>query len=245
LPLNQFATTSLKILAAVVGAGSLLLFVIFIQIGPFAIVRLDAPERQKLLWDALLSLFFFVQHSGMVRASFRAWLSSVARGGCHPSIYTLASGLSLLAVVLLWQTSQTVLFQLQGPIRWLPRAVSLLAAGGFAWGIRALSSYDTCGLVPFLARFLRKGLRPPKLVVRGPFLWMRHPLYFFTMVLIWSVPDLTSDRLLFNSLWTLWIITAAFLEERDLVIAFGEPYRNYQKVVPMLLPWRGPAGRRL
>jgi protein-S-isoprenylcysteine O-methyltransferase Ste14 len=54
--------------------------------------------------------------------------------------------------------------------------------------------------------------------------------------MIWSCPDLTADRLLFNVLWTAWIITATFLEERDLVELFGEDYRMYQRLIPMLLP---------
>lgn len=243
--MNRFAAYFVMALATLIGGGSLLLFGIFIVIGPVTLIRLDVSEGQMLLWDGLLSMVFFVQHSGMVRASFRTWLSSIVPSGYHSSIYAIASGVSLTAVVLLWQTPQTVLFQFQGPLRWLPRAVSLLAVAGFAWGGRALALFDPLGLASVMAHLRKRHFQPPNLVVRGPYLWLRHPLYFFTMVLIWSVPDVSSDRLLFNMLWTLWIVIASFLEERDLVVAFGERYRNYQKIVPMLLPWRGPAGRRL
>jgi methanethiol S-methyltransferase len=51
----------------------------------------------------------------------------------------------------------------------------------------------------------------------------------------------TADRLLFNVLWTGWIWIGAILEERDLVREFGDVYQRYQKAVPMLVPWRGPA----
>jgi protein-S-isoprenylcysteine O-methyltransferase Ste14 len=233
------------VLAALLGAGSLLLFGIFIIIGPVGAFRLDASEPRMLLWDGLLSMVFFVQHSGMVRASFQSWLSSSVPGRYHPSLYAIASGLILTAVLLLWQTTEAVLYRLEGPLRWLPRAVSLLAAGGFLWGFRALGFFDAFGLVPLTARSRGQPPRPPRLVVSGPYRRIRHPLYFFTIVLIWSVPEMTSDRLLFNSLWSLWIVLAAFLEERDLVAVFGEQYRNYQKTVPMFIPWRGRAGRRL
>jgi protein-S-isoprenylcysteine O-methyltransferase Ste14 len=233
------------VLAALAGGGSLLLFGFFIIIGPVTALRLEASEPRMLLWDGSLSILFFVQHSGMVRASFRSWLSSIVPARCHASIYAIASGLTLTAVLLLWQTTETVLFRLQGPLRWLPRAVSLLAVAGFLWGFRELALFDAFGLVPLLTRSRGKESQPPRLVVSGPYRWLRHPLYFFTIVLIWSVPDLSSDRLLFNSLWTLWIVLAAFLEERDLVATFGERYRTYQKTVPMFIPWRGPAGRRL
>ncbi|MEJ2718947.1 MAG: hypothetical protein P8182_17760 [Deltaproteobacteria bacterium] len=67
---------------------------------------------------------------------------------------------------------------------------------------------------------------------------MRHPLYFACILLIWSSPDLTADRLLFNILWTVWIVIGTVLEERDLVASFGEAYRDYQRNVPMLIPYR-------
>ncbi|MGE5257086.1 MAG: methyltransferase family protein [Hyphomicrobiales bacterium] len=244
-PTNRFAAYFTIVFAALIGGGSLLFFGFFIIIGPVTIIRLDVSECQMFLWDGLLSILFFIQHSGMVRMSFRAWLSSLVPSRYHPSIYAIASGVTLIAVVLLWQTSPTSLVQLQGPLRWLPRAVTLLVIAGFVWGIRSLAFFDTFGLAPLMASSRGKDLQSPTLVVRGPYLWLRHPLYFFSIVLIWSVPDIRSDRLLFNLLWTLWIVLASLLEERDLVVAFGDAYRNYQKVVPMLLPWRGPAGRGL
>jgi hypothetical protein len=47
---------------------------------------------------------------------------------------------------------------------------------------------------------------------------------------------ITVDRLLHNTLWTLWIVIGATLEERDLVDCFGQSYRSYQQTVPMLVP---------
>jgi len=76
------------------------------------------------------------------------------------------------------------------------------------------------------------------LAIRGPYRFMRHPLYFFSLLMIWSCPDVGADRLLFNGLWTLWIIIGTILEERDLVREFGASYRQYQRTTPMLIPWK-------
>jgi protein-S-isoprenylcysteine O-methyltransferase Ste14 len=65
---------------------------------------------------------------------------------------------------------------------------------------------------------------------------VRHPLYLFSLIIIWSGTVFTLDRLLHNGLWTIWIIIGATMEERDLVACFGQDYRSYQKTVPMLLP---------
>lgn len=76
--------------------------------------------------------------------------------------------------------------------------------------------------------------------VRGPYRWVRHPQYFVVLLLIWSSPDITLDRIWFNVTWTVWIVIGTFLEERDLVEGFGDVYREYQKKVPMLVPYRKP-----
>ena len=79
---------------------------------------------------------------------------------------------------------------------------------------------------------------------REPRGWVRHPLYLFLILMFWSYPDLTADRLLFNVLWTVWMIIGTVLEERDLVASFGDAYRDYQAEVPMLIPYRFPQSHR-
>jgi protein-S-isoprenylcysteine O-methyltransferase Ste14 len=74
--------------------------------------------------------------------------------------------------------------------------------------------------------------------VRGPYCLIRHPLYFFTILMIWSCPDLTTDRLMFSITWTFWIIAGAYFEERDLIHEFGDAYREYRSAVPMVIPRR-------
>jgi protein-S-isoprenylcysteine O-methyltransferase Ste14 len=226
--------------ALLFGWGSLLLFGVFLFAGPVSIVRLNVPEHQALLWDVFLSLLFFVQHSVMIRTSFQTRLARIIPRHYHPSTYAIASGVALAAMVLLWQPSRILLYQTDGALYLLARAVSVLAVAGFAWGVRALEGFDTFGLGPIKAHLRGRPLRTPSFIVRGPYRWVRHPLYFFMLVLFWSFPDGALDRLLFNALWTGWVIVGTRLEEKDLVEAFGEEYRRYQETVPMLFPWRIP-----
>ena len=48
-------------------------------------------------------------------------------------------------------------------------------------------------------------------IVRGPYRWVRHPLYAFSLVMIWSGPVFTVDRLLHNALFSIWIVIGAIL----------------------------------
>jgi methanethiol S-methyltransferase len=243
--MNRFCAILVMALAFVLGVGSLLLFYAFLVVGPVEIVRLPFTELQAWTWNTALSLAFFVQHSGMIRAGFRRWLGARMAPPFHPAIYAIASGAVLAAVVLLWQTSATTVLEAHGPVRLLFRALSLLGFAGFAWGVQALATFDPFGRRELSAHLRGRVLPTLPFVVRGPYLWVRHPLYTCTLALIWSGPDITLDRLSFNLLWTAWIVVGTLLEERDLVAAFGDEYRRYQALVPMLLPWRGPAGHRL
>jgi len=235
---SKFACYVMLILTYLVGAISMLVWMVFLFHGSLNLVNLGLGEIAGLGLNAFLSLAFFIQHSVMLRRSFRRWLAKFIRAEYHGALFTIASGAALLILVVFWQKSAYVLATPQGIIRWLMRAVFILAILGFYWGFWALDSFDAFGLSPILNNLRGKDPPPMPFIVRGPYRWVRHPLYFFSLLLIWSCPDLSLDRLLYNVLWTTWIIVGSVFEERDLVADFGEPYRNYQRKVPMLIPWR-------
>jgi len=235
---SRFVSYVVLILTYLVGAVSLLVWMVFLFQGSLNLVNLGLGEVAGLGLNASLSLAFFIQHSVMIRRSFRRWLAKFIRAEYHGALFTIASGFVLLILVAFWQESAYVLAASQGTIRWMMRAVFILAILGFYWGFRALGSFDGFGLSPILNNL--GGKNPPSMpfIVRGPYRWVRHPLYFFCLLLIWSCPDLSLDRLLFNVLWSTWILVGSVLEERDLVADFGKSYRDYQRKVPMLIPWR-------
>ncbi len=239
---RQHIDTLIIVSTRITGYVSLLLFGAFLYFGARPGVDLHLSETNGIRWNALLSVLFFLQHSGMVRRSLRTRLATWLPDHYQGVLYTLASGVVLTAVVVLWQPSGSLLIQLQGVPRWVARGTFFLGAAGFAWGIHALKRFDAFGDARIKAH--RRGivLEPQPFAVRGPYLWVRHPLYFFALLLIWSGPDLTADRLFFNVLWTAWIYIGALWEERDLRVEFGAKYRRYQQRVPMLIPWKGPGG---
>ncbi|WP_022667827.1 methyltransferase family protein [Desulfospira joergensenii] len=231
---------SIMILAPFLGMISLLLFTLFLFSGRFHPMDLKLPEQGLLIWDTLLSLIFFVQHSAMIRRGFQSRLiRSVPPHYVH-SIFTIASSLVLILAVLLWQPSTIVLFELQGLAKGLARGIFLLGIAGTLWGGFSLKGFDPFGRIPLRDYLKGRPGRTWPFSVTGPYRWVRHPLYFFVLVMIWACPVLTADRLLFNILWTLWIILGAHWEEKDLVSDFGKKYSRYQEEVPMLIPWKIP-----
>ncbi|MBI5250545.1 MAG: isoprenylcysteine carboxylmethyltransferase family protein [Desulfomonile tiedjei] len=218
------------------GRASLLAIFVFILMGSLNLMTLNMGEFAALALDTFLSIAFFLQHSGMVRKSFQRWSGSFVGEKYHGALFTIASSILLLLLVVLWQESSCTLYSAQGAYGVMLRSVFGLALLGFFWGARSLGRFDAFGLDPIINVTDSTKAKPKRLRIRGPYRWVRHPLYFFLLAMIWSCPHVTADRLLFNLLWTIWIVVGTILEESDLVALFGDEYQAYQNSVPMLIP---------
>jgi len=65
---------------------------------------------------------------------------------------------------------------------------------------------------------------------------MRHPMYFALIIYLWCQTSKMAD-LVVNLVLTVYIIIGTILEEKKLVLEFGETYIQYQKEVPMIIPF--------
>jgi protein-S-isoprenylcysteine O-methyltransferase Ste14 len=244
-PLAQLPAYLSVILASVLGSTSLLLFVAFLFLGNFHFFQFGLGAAAALGWNFILCSAFFLQHSGMIRRSFQRRLERFVSEPFYGVAFTIASAFTLILCLVLWQPAGEPIFRLDGAQAWLVRTLFLLAIAGIAWGVRALGSFDAFGTGPVIALLRGTRIREFPVVVKGPYRWVRHPLYFFALVLFWACPVITLDRLLFNILWTVWVVLATVLEERDLVSKFGDAYVQYQREVPMIFPWRTPSPESL
>jgi protein-S-isoprenylcysteine O-methyltransferase Ste14 len=87
---------------------------------------------------------------------------------------------------------------------------------------------------------------PQRLVVEGPYRYVRNPLYDTDLCLIVGAGLLASS-------WTLMLLAVLYLaqlalqlplEERELRERFGIPYRRYCELVPRFVPRRRPVQQR-
>ncbi|WP_426700112.1 methanethiol S-methyltransferase [Rhodanobacter sp. Col0626] len=203
----------------------------------------SAPMAVALLVDLLLLGLFAVQHSGMARPAFKRWWKRFVPGAIERSTYVLIS--SLLLALLFWQWHELPLsiWQVDSPaLRWL-----LYGIAGMGWLLVLASTFlinhfDLFGLrqVWRHVHHLDVYLDTP-FVTRAFYRIVRHPLMLGFLIAFWSTPSMSLGHLLFALMTTGYILVAVkFLEERDLVAQFGDTYRDYQRSVPMFLPWRRP-----
>jgi protein-S-isoprenylcysteine O-methyltransferase Ste14 len=240
---TRIADYSVITLAIMLGVGSIVLFA---WPDRPAFLPLGLSPAATAWWNTLLSFVFFAQHSVMVRRSVRARLAAIVPPRYDGAFYAITSGIALAVVAVLLQPAGKPLFVLDGILRLAVTTAALLAVAGFVWGVHALRTFDLLGLRPIRQHLRGDGDQPsitePSaniLVVRGPYRWVRHPLYSCVIVLLWANPAMSLDRLMLAAVWTTWILIGALLEERDLISDFGDAYRQYRAQVPILIPWRG------
>ena len=86
-----------------------------------------------------------------------------------------------------------------------------------------------------------------KLITKGPFSYVRHPLYSTLVIMLPPLVIVWLADLLFLIPWVLIIFISHFvvsIEEKGLIKVFGEDYEKYRRYVPALLPYKGSAGKR-
>lgn len=66
--------------------------------------------------------------------------------------------------------------------------------------------------------------------------FMRHPMYLALIIYLWCQTFRIID-IYVNALLTVYVIIGTILEERKLVLEFGDAYVKYKQEVPMLIPF--------
>jgi protein-S-isoprenylcysteine O-methyltransferase Ste14 len=192
---------------------------------------------------AVLTLFFTgyaILHSLLASLAAKNWLRQLLGPGVdrwYRLFYNVVAVVTLLPLFpLLALLPDQLLYVVPAPWRWLLVLGQLLALVGL--GLAFLQTYPLhfLGLAQLWAGDPQQS---GQLVVNGFYHWVRHPIYFFSLLLLWLSPAMTINLLITYALITLYFYIGSIYEERRLVVEFGPAYQAYQRCVPRLIPWRG------
>jgi methanethiol S-methyltransferase len=78
--------------------------------------------------------------------------------------------------------------------------------------------------------------QPNEIKKKGLLGIMRHPMYFALIIYLWCQTFRVAD-IVVNSVLTIYVFIGTILEEKKLVLEFGDAYKIYQKEVPMIIPF--------
>jgi protein-S-isoprenylcysteine O-methyltransferase Ste14 len=199
-----------------------------------------------MVWFVASFILWAVVHSITAAAGFKAAMRRLmgdrAYDGWYRLLYNLFATVTFLPVLyfLVVLVPKTPLWVIPRPYSYVANLVQLLGFLGLLLALWQTDVWEFIGLRQALRYLTRQSepAVPAQLVTSGTYALMRHPLYFFSLLIIWFTPGLTLDRLALNVVITLYFWIGAYYEERRLAANFGEAYREYQRRVPYLLPFK-------
>jgi protein-S-isoprenylcysteine O-methyltransferase Ste14 len=132
-----------------------------------------------------------------------------------------------------------VIWQADGVARLLMILIQLAGVIGIVVSLLQIDFWRFAGLRQAKAYLNNQPLPLPDepLQTRGLYGFVRHPLYLFSLMVIWPLSPMTESWLAFNFASTLYFTLGSLLEERRLIAAYGKTYLEYRQRVPWLVPF--------
>lgn len=189
-----------------------------------------------LVWTLLHSL----TANKRFKVGMRRALGERRYAGWYRLGYNFFALLTFLPVLYFMATAVPARILWRIPVPWAYGAmlVQLVGLLGLLYALLQTDVWSFVG-VRQARRYLQGAAQPdlpPRFVTSGPYAWVRHPLYLFSLLVLWFTPVMGLSNLLFNSVATIYFWIGSMHEERRLAETFGAAYRDYCERVPRLLP---------
>ena len=236
-----------RLLIAGYGVGCYLAFVVaFLYaigfVGNFVVPRtvdagIAAPIAEAVVVNLLLLAVFAVQHSVMARPGFKRRWTRIIPAPVERSTYVLLSSAALMLLYWQWRTLPAVVWDVESVVG----RVVLWTLFWLGWVMVFASTFminhfDLFGLRQVWLHWRGRPYRDLGFQTTLLYRVIRHPIMAGFIVAFWAAPTMTTGRLLFAVGGTAYILVAIRLEERDLVGALGDDYRDYRHRTAMLVP---------
>jgi protein-S-isoprenylcysteine O-methyltransferase Ste14 len=188
-----------------------------------------------MVWLIITIALWGLVHSLLASMSFKNLLRKTLGDGFmkfYRALYNLFAVMSIAPILyLLVSLPNLILYQVPVPWKYM-----LLAGQGISALFLLIAVLQT-DLLSFAGlRQLIEAEKPGKLVTGGLYRIVRHPLYTFSLLILWLSPSMTMNSFVVYSALTTYVLIGIVFEERKLLREFGNDYANYKLATPLLLP---------
>ncbi|MBN1371658.1 MAG: isoprenylcysteine carboxylmethyltransferase family protein [Anaerolineaceae bacterium] len=193
-------------------------------------------------WGSLASMAVYgVIHSLLashwVKRGVERHFGAAAQRGYRLFFVLQAGILGLAVLALAYWLPDAPLYSIPMPWLLLTLAIQALATWGLIRGVQQTGALDFLGLSQvFKPQPLTAPSEPRKMVMQGFYQYVRHPLYSFSMILVWLMPVVSWNTLGLMIGASIYLLVGTLFEERKLLHEFGEAYADYCRRTPMFIP---------
>jgi protein-S-isoprenylcysteine O-methyltransferase Ste14 len=208
------------------------LFVASLAYGAYAYAVVFARPATSGDWlspavvDVVLFSVFALHHSALARVGAREWVGRNVSRDLERSAYVWVASALFLITCWLWRPVAGIVWDVGGA-GW---ALLVLQLAGVAMTIAASRQLDVL-VLSGIRQAQGQTPGPPVLMVSGFYRFVRHPIYFAWLLMVWPVTVMTGTRLVFAIVSSAYLALAIPFEERSLVRLFGTAYGEYQRQV--------------
>ncbi len=195
----------------------------------------------KYLFVASLWIGYCALHSYLISIGFTNLMTRLLKNyyAFYRFFYNLVSLILLIPLInFTAQSDSKIILTYDYPLSIIRYALISGSLLMFFWAF--FFNYDSLsffGIRQILNFGKPKKINPSEEIRRNGLLGiMRHPMYFALIVFLWCHTFRIMD-IIINTVLTLYIIIGTKLEEKKLVLEFGDTYIKYQKEIPMLIPF--------
>jgi len=204
---------------------------------------MDLSQSERLMTTAALWIAWCVVHSllnsegpiGRTR-----FVSEYLRLYYRLLYSIVAAGTLALVLWLIPTEGEAPIWSWHGPLRFIQTFLWAAAATMFYFSFKWINIWRFLGLT-VVGVGSRRGSDPAGLVTWGIYGVIRHPQFLAGLIILWS-RDLTDNALVTNTVLSLYLILGARIEEKRLLVKYGDEYRKYMSKVPGFIPtWHRPS----
>ena len=196
--------------------------------------------------DVLTIIFLFIVfsflHSKLASEKLKSALAK--KFGKIIAFYRLAYNLfSLISLYLIYELSpkpNVIIYDFSQPFDLLVLIPQLSALAGIFWAFKYICVKEFFGFSQinryFQGSYSTELDEEMTLTIEGPYKYIRHPIYFFTIIFLMFRPTMDLFYLTFFICIVAYFYIGSIFEEKKLVRHFGDIYVTYQQSVPRLFP---------
>ena len=205
----------------------------------------------EIIYSLLLYSLFGIVHTILASEKIKLKISEFA--GDKIAFYRFGYNLiSVLLIYIIWKLlpdlNQTII-DLPYPYDLITLIFQLIGLAGFFWSVKYICFKEFLGLSQidrwFSGNYNKNSLDEESFfITNGPFKYSRHPVYFFSIIILLFRPYMDLQYILFLISTVIYFYTGSYFEEKKLLNKFGNDYLDYSSKVPRIIPYKILRGTR-